>query len=591
MVGLYRLRTNDPDFSPVYALAWSPDGRLLAASGLYFGLEIHDLESGQARTFDAATNDNAIRHLAWAPDGRLLASVQGARVRLVNPNDGQARTIIEGHPNCCSLAWAADGSLLAAASDSRVVHIWSAQTDKALLLARTRSAVTQLRFEDDDRFLCAVDDGGGSGSRRQAYIWKLRNLQTRKLRPELERIERTFGPAAVGHAPPAAPDADIGEVRTTAAPPPAPRKSSAAARVSPATQRETPPAAPEPAPPAPVMTWIDAAMRAGSSVPASDERLKRGTQLFERASALVENSPAEALRLYEEQEPLWRDLGDRRGLGSCLHGMVVALAAAGRYRDALTRLDEVEKIWRDFGQGDRLAGALGIRGQIHGLLEQRSLALAAYREEETYWRGRGEKKPLARNLAEQARLLAAQKDWSGVLPRLQEEERLLDPVQDRAFLAHNLGFQGWAHAARREQRETVAALARQEAVLRDMADRGRLADGLLRQVELLLMVGEPALAYERAAESASIFAALDRTVDEARARALMLKARMGRPTVLKSLAVVLAIVAPAAIGIALGLWSPWLWLIGAPLVLLSLFMVVTGLSPRLREAVERMASK
>ena len=37
-VGGYRLRLFDPDFSPVHALAWSPDGRCLAVAGLKSGL-------------------------------------------------------------------------------------------------------------------------------------------------------------------------------------------------------------------------------------------------------------------------------------------------------------------------------------------------------------------------------------------------------------------------------------------------------------------------------------------------------------------------------------------------------------------------
>jgi hypothetical protein len=128
-------------------------------------------------------------------------------------------------------------------------------------------------------------------------------------------------------------------------------------------------------------------------------------------------------------------------------------------------------------------------------------------------------------------------------------------------------------------------------VLRLLGDRALLAEGLLRQVELLIAVGEPGTAPPLAAEAAEIFASLGRSVDEAKARALALRARAGRPTLLKGLVVLLLVVAPAAAGVALGLWKPWLWIAGVPLVLLSLFMLASTVSPRLRGAVERMARR
>ncbi|HEU4388345.1 MAG TPA: hypothetical protein VFV34_11150, partial [Blastocatellia bacterium] len=162
---------------------------------------------------------------------------------------------------------------------------------------------------------------------------------------------------------------------------------------------------------------------------------------------------------------------------------------------------------------------------------------------------------------------------------------------DRRALAKCLGFQGWILAGRNEAQQTVAVLGREETLLRELGEPGLLAEGLLRQVELLITVGETNRACKLAEESAAIFGSLDRVADEAKARAMALKTRIGRPTPLKGVAVLLLMLTPAAIGILLGLWSPWLWFVGVPLILISAFWLTAGLSQRLREKVERVASK
>ncbi len=578
-IGGYRLRLNDPDYSPVEALAWSPGGRQLAAAGLKLGLEIHDLETGELRRLDTGSGYLAMRHLAWSPDGKLLASAEGERnllmdrpfqIRLWNPVDGVVQTVFEGDAGWSALAWAPDGSLLGFAGEDGCVRVWSAAAERTLLLARSISPIGLLRFPFEGSYLCAVDDGAGTGSRQLAYVWKLRNFEPEPLRAELERLETVLGPRARR-------DDAVSPGET----------SPSAVEVS----RETPAWKP---PTTPVVESPIGSARDSESYearPEADERRHRAKGLFERAASLLEDAPAQALGLFEEQEPLWRELGDKAGLAFCLGGRAVALMATDRHEAALTPLQETVTIWRGLGRMERLKATLGDQGTALRKLERHEEALAAYHEEEALSRQLGDRPGLARSLADQAKVLAARQEWTAALDRLREEETHLDSGTDRGRLAHSLGFQAWILAGRNEKRETVAVLARQETVLRELGEPGLLAEGLLRQVELLLAVGEPGIAHARAAESAAIFASLDRPVDEAKARAVLIKARMGRPTLLKRVALLLAMLAPAAIGVALGLWNPWLWILGVPLVLVSTFMLTAGFSPRLRQTVERMVSK
>jgi WD40 repeat protein/tetratricopeptide (TPR) repeat protein len=574
-IGGYRLRVNDPDYSPVQSLAWSPDGRLLAAGGFKFGLELHNLETGEIARLEIGPGFQAMHHLAWSPDGSLLASAEGAMdrpflVRLWNLQTGEARTVFEGQAS--ALAWAPDGSLLGFADEDGCVRVWSVAADATLLLARSLSPVRLLCFDADASHLSAVDDGAGTGRRSLAYVWKLCNFAPKKIGAELRRLELEFGRRAVHGGP----VLSIDDSGATAESP------------GPAAIEWQPPVALPPGADEPAGSATGPQTSASASI---DPRWERAAELFKQGAGLVESDPLQALALLDEQEPIWRDLGDRGGLASCLGARGVALMVTGRHADALTPLREAEAIWRDHEEFRRLKAVLGDRGTALRKLGRHDEALAAFAEEEALCRRLDDREGLARSLAEQAAVLAGRENWDAALERLREQETLLDPTTDREALAGCLGFQGWMLANLSRNRETVAVLAREEAVLRELASPKLLAEALLRQVELLVTVGEKASALEHAEESAAIFASLDRVGDEAKARALLLKARIGRPTPLKGVAVLVVMLAPAAIGIVLGLWSAWLWLVGVPLVLISVFLLTAGLSRRLREKVEGMASK
>jgi hypothetical protein len=201
-------------------------------------------------------------------------------------------------------------------------------------------------------------------------------------------------------------------------------------------------------------------------------------------------------------------------------------------------------------------------------------------------RRREELERRARELSEEARALAGRKEWTAALERLQELERMLDPADPRG-MSHCLGFQGWILAVLGRQADTVAVLGREEALLRAAGDGGSLADGLLRHAELLLMVGEHGRARGLAEEAASLYAAQDREQEELKARAVALKARMGRPTPLKALLAFALALAPAGLGVFLGTRAAWLWVIGGPLVLLSVLLLLFSFSPGLRRKLQR----
>jgi WD40 repeat protein len=94
----------------VKAVAWSPDGkRLAAATG---EVEIWNVETGE-RLERLEGHTGTIWSVAWSPDGRLLAS-SGAdgTVRVWDAATGASLQVLQAHTYVLSVNWAPDGQRL-----------------------------------------------------------------------------------------------------------------------------------------------------------------------------------------------------------------------------------------------------------------------------------------------------------------------------------------------------------------------------------------------------------------------------------------------------------------------------------------------
>ena len=157
---------------PVYAIAWSPDGKTLATAGFDNTVRLWDAAtrkeikkyeghsklvlavaiapdgkhilsgsqdntakiwdyptSGPVKTF--AGHPAAIEALAIKPDGKQFAAAAGKSVKVWDLNSGTVIKDLEGHAgDVSSVAWRGDGGQLATGDKANTIRLWKATSPR-----------------------------------------------------------------------------------------------------------------------------------------------------------------------------------------------------------------------------------------------------------------------------------------------------------------------------------------------------------------------------------------------------------------------------------------------------------------------------
>jgi WD40 repeat protein len=139
----------------VHALGYSPDGRVLAAAGVG-GFLLRDAATGKART-SPKESDRLVLSVAFGPGGMVLAcGTHDGRVVLWDVKRGRGRATLKGHKDFVnSVAWARGGKLLASAGEDRTVRLWNPTKGKALRTLKLNDEVWAVAITRDGKTLAA----------------------------------------------------------------------------------------------------------------------------------------------------------------------------------------------------------------------------------------------------------------------------------------------------------------------------------------------------------------------------------------------------------------------------------------------------
>ena len=181
------LKRKPKELNSAAFIAFSPDGKYLATTGIDDPMIIWDIRTGEE--FYNFTNFTSVSEgiyaadgrilnlselkivweIAYSPDGKVLATAGPKNeVHLFDSKSGRELTVLSGHAGDVKcLAFSRSGKLLATGSADGFVLLWNVISRKNIAKTyRHQSPVTSLSFSADDKTLLSTDY-------HQANIWML----------------------------------------------------------------------------------------------------------------------------------------------------------------------------------------------------------------------------------------------------------------------------------------------------------------------------------------------------------------------------------------------------------------------------------
>jgi len=146
-----------PFYYEVHALAFSPDGNILASARGDKTIKLWELASGHSVETLSGHSD-FIRSIAFSPDGKVLASGSlDHTVKLWDIANGSVRATLAGHTSeVSSVVFSPDGRILASASDDYTIKLWDVATGTLLhTLTGHSAAVYAVAFSPDGKLLAS----------------------------------------------------------------------------------------------------------------------------------------------------------------------------------------------------------------------------------------------------------------------------------------------------------------------------------------------------------------------------------------------------------------------------------------------------
>jgi WD40 repeat protein len=163
--GLPDVKPHRPVHAEIASLAWSPDGQILALAGFH---EVRLVTAAGQSLRSLPGELEQVRAVAFSRDGKLLAAAGGlpaqrGEVKIWDVAQGKELLTIKGHTDCIyAVAFSPDGKTLATASYDKLIYLWDTTTgEKRKTLKDHIDAVYALAFTPDGRRLLSASADRG----------------------------------------------------------------------------------------------------------------------------------------------------------------------------------------------------------------------------------------------------------------------------------------------------------------------------------------------------------------------------------------------------------------------------------------------
>jgi WD40 repeat protein len=195
----------------IWAVAFSPDGRLIAAGGRERGIVYLGNVTGRTPLSALAAGRGSVGALAFAPDGKTLVAGPGlehddpGELVLWDVAAGKEKARWQGHCGpVVGVRFSRDGKLMASGARSSDIRLWDALTGKVLLELEGPLNLSRLSFSPDGKVLAVA---GGTGdflvSSGGVRLWDMPSGRERlqpKAAAERDRREAAYRETAAEQA-------------------------------------------------------------------------------------------------------------------------------------------------------------------------------------------------------------------------------------------------------------------------------------------------------------------------------------------------------------------------------------------------------